>query len=134
MTEQDIDDIENRLPFVLTSDEIPEYNILYVGLQQQDELHCYVFDVAPKEIVGKKRYFQGPCLGRRPRLSDREELNGKTVPDIRPKKEGQQREPVPQLPPPGEPRSMASIGSPSTRKGGRPAAFFRWATCTSARS
>ena len=59
MTEEDVDDIENRLPFVLTSDEIPEYNILYVGQQQEDELHCYVFDVAPKEIVGKKRYFQG---------------------------------------------------------------------------
>ncbi|MGA8761418.1 MAG: hypothetical protein WB562_00895, partial [Candidatus Sulfotelmatobacter sp.] len=35
------------------------YNILYAGQQQEDELHCYVFDVAPKEIVGKKRYFQG---------------------------------------------------------------------------
>src|SRR5664279_4281664 len=30
MTEEDIDDIENRLPFVLTSDEIGEYDILYV--------------------------------------------------------------------------------------------------------
>ncbi len=87
MTEQDIDDIENRLPFVLTSDEIPEYNILYVGLQQQDELHCYVFDVAPKEIVGKKRYFQGRVW-----VDDRDfqivKTYGKTVPDIRPKKKG----------------------------------------------
>ena len=55
----DVQDFRNRLPFVLTSDEIGEYNILYVGTQQEDELHCYVFDVAPKEIVGKKRYFQG---------------------------------------------------------------------------
>src|SRR5450755_2971947 len=31
MTQQDVDDIENRLPFVLTSDEINEYSILYVG-------------------------------------------------------------------------------------------------------
>src|SRR5215469_6079214 len=59
MTEEDVDDIENRLPFVLTSDEIPEYNILYIGQQQEDELHCYVFDIAPRQIVGKKRYFQG---------------------------------------------------------------------------
>ena len=36
-----------------------EYNILYVGQQQEDELHCYVFDIAPKQIEGKKRYFQG---------------------------------------------------------------------------
>src|SRR5262245_53657749 len=31
MSQQDLDDIENRLPFVLTSDEIGEYGILYVG-------------------------------------------------------------------------------------------------------
>ncbi|MGA8618069.1 MAG: hypothetical protein WB660_06055 [Candidatus Sulfotelmatobacter sp.] len=55
----DVQDFRNRLPFVLTSDEIPEYNILYVGQQTEDELHCYVFDIAPKQIVGKKRYFQG---------------------------------------------------------------------------
>src|ERR1700688_880755 len=85
MTEQDIDDIENRLPFVLTSDEINEYSILYVGQQQEDDLHCYVFDVAPKQIVGKKRYFQGRVW-----VDDRDfqivKTYGKTVPDIRKKK------------------------------------------------
>ena len=55
----DVQDFRNRLPFVLTTDEIPEYNILYAGQQQEDTLHCYVFDIAPKQIVGKKRYFQG---------------------------------------------------------------------------
>ena len=55
----DVQDFRNRLPFVLTSDEIQEYNIIYVGQQTEDELHCYVFDIAPKQIVGKKRYFQG---------------------------------------------------------------------------
>jgi hypothetical protein len=59
LDEGDVQDFRNRLPFVLTSDEIPEYNILYVGEQSEDELHCYVFDIAPKQIVGKKRYFQG---------------------------------------------------------------------------
>lgn len=59
MTSADFDDIENRLPFVLTSDEIDEYDILYVGQQQEDELHCYVFDIAPKKIEKKQRYFQG---------------------------------------------------------------------------
>ena len=85
MTEEDMDDIENRLPFVLTSEEIPEYNILYVGQQQEDELHCYVFDIAPKEIVGKKRYFQGRIW-----VDDHDfqivKTYGKTVPDIRKKK------------------------------------------------
>jgi hypothetical protein len=85
MSQEDIDDIENRLPFVLTSDEILEYNALYVGMQQEDELHCYVFDIAPKEIVGKKRYFQGRIW-----VDDVDfqvvKTYGKTVPDIRKKK------------------------------------------------
>ena len=85
MTQEDVDDIENRLPFVLTSDEIPEYQILYVGQQQEDELHCYVFDVAPKQIEGKKRYFQGRIW-----VDDHDfqivKTFGKTVPDIRKKK------------------------------------------------
>jgi hypothetical protein len=85
MTEEDFADIENRLPFVLTSDEINEYSILYKGQQQEDELHCYVFDVAPKQIVGKKRYFQGRIW-----VDDHDfqivKTYGKTVPDIRKKK------------------------------------------------
>jgi hypothetical protein len=88
MSPEDIDDIRHRLPFVLTSDEIPEYQILYVGQQQEDELRCYVFDIAPKEIVGKKRYFQGRIW-----VDDRDfqivKTFGKTVPDIR-KKKGQE--------------------------------------------
>jgi hypothetical protein len=59
MTREDFDDLENGFPMVLTSDEIAQYNILYAGQQQEDELHCYVFDVAPKQIEKNKRYFQG---------------------------------------------------------------------------
>src|ERR1700678_1114789 len=81
MTEQDIDDIENRLPFVLTSDEIGEYEILYVGQQKQDELDIYVFAIPPKQIVGKKRYFSGRIW-----VDNHDfqivETYGKTVPDI----------------------------------------------------
>ncbi len=88
MSPEDLDDIRHRLPFVLTADEVPEYQILYVGQQQEDELHCYVFDIAPKEIVGKKRYFQGRIW-----VDDRDfqivKTYGKTVPDIR-KKKGQE--------------------------------------------
>ena len=84
MSPEDLDDIRHRLPFVLTSDEIGEYDILYVGQQQEDELHCYVFDIAPKKIEGKKRYFQGRIW-----VDDRDfqivKTFGKTVPDIRKK-------------------------------------------------
>ncbi len=59
MTPEDLQDIRHTMPFVLTTDEIGDYNILYVGQQQEDELHCYVFDIAPKKIEPKRRYFQG---------------------------------------------------------------------------
>jgi len=88
MSPEDLDDIRHRLPFVLTLEEIPEYDILYVGQQKEDELHCYVFDIAPKQIVGKKRYFQGRIW-----VDDQDfqivKTQGKTVPDIR-KKKGQE--------------------------------------------
>ena len=81
MTREDFADIEKRMPFVLTSDEIPEYDILYVGQQQEDELHTYVFDVAPKKIEKDKRYFQGRIW-----VDDHDfqivKTHGKNVPDI----------------------------------------------------
>jgi hypothetical protein len=86
MSEQDLQDIRHLMPFVLTSEEIPEYDIVYVGQQQEDELHCYVFDVAPKKIEGKKRYFQGRIW-----VDDHDfqivKTYGKSVPDIRKKNE-----------------------------------------------
>lgn len=81
MSEEDMQDIRHMLPFVLTTDDLPEYNILYVGQQQEDELHCYVFDIAPKKIEGKKRYFQGRVW-----VDDHDlqivKTYGKTVPDL----------------------------------------------------
>ena len=81
MSQEDFADIRHRLPFVLTSEELPEYDILYVGQQQEDELHCYVFDIAPKKIEGKKRYFQGRVW-----VDDHDfqivKTYGKTVPDL----------------------------------------------------
>ena len=59
MDPEDYEDINHRYPFVLTTDEIPEYQILYVGQQRIDEIDTYVFDVAPKTLEKGKRYFQG---------------------------------------------------------------------------
>ena len=81
MTREDFDDIQHRMPFVLTSDEIPEYQILYVGKQKEDELGTYVFDVAPKQIEKNKRYFQGRIW-----VDDHDfqivKTYGKNVPDL----------------------------------------------------
>jgi hypothetical protein len=80
MDQGDFEDIRHKLPFVLTESDLPEYNILYVGQQQEDEVHCYVFDIAPKKIEGKKRYFQGRIW-----VDDHDfqivKTYGKTVPD-----------------------------------------------------
>jgi hypothetical protein len=58
-TSEDYDQLENIVPFTLTSDDLPKYQILYVGQQKEDELDTYVFDVAPKQIEKGQRYFQG---------------------------------------------------------------------------
>jgi len=89
MTKEDFDDIRTRMPFVLTTDEIPEYQILYVGKQRIDEVGTYVFDVAPKQIEKNKRYFQGRIW-----VDDRDfqivKTYGKNVPDLGVKKRGGQ--------------------------------------------
>src|SRR5690349_19451807 len=59
MTKEDFDNIRNVIPFMLTSDELPEYQVLYRGQQHVDELDTYVFDVAPMLIQNGRRYCQG---------------------------------------------------------------------------
>jgi len=89
MTKEDYDDIRNRMPFVLTSDEISDYQILYVGKQRIDEIGTYVFDIAPKQIEKNRRYFQGRIW-----VDDRDfqivKTYGKNVPDLGVKKRGGQ--------------------------------------------
>src|SRR5476649_2676831 len=53
MTKEDFDDFRNHLPFVLTTEDLPLYNILYAGQQHVDELDTYVFDIAAKKEIGR---------------------------------------------------------------------------------
>ena len=80
MMPEDIQSLRHLMPFVLTSDDVHEYDILYVGQQQEDELHCYVFDIAPKKFEPKRLYFQGRIW-----VDDRDfqivKTSGKTVPE-----------------------------------------------------
>jgi hypothetical protein len=84
MTPTDFDEIEHRLPFILTTEDQPKYNIDYLGRQRVDELDTYVFSAAPKVMEKKQHYFQGKIW------VDQQDLqivliNGKTVPqDTRP--------------------------------------------------
>ena len=80
-TKQDLDDLRSIQPFVLTSEELPKYNVTYVGRQLIDDLHTYVFEVAPKKIEKDQRYFQGRVW-----VDDKDmqivKSYGKAVPDI----------------------------------------------------
>jgi hypothetical protein len=82
LSPEDVEDIETRASFTISSDELPQYNLLYLGHQKVDELHCYVFEIAPKQIVKGKRYFQGRLW-----VDDQDfqivKNKGKSVPDIR---------------------------------------------------
>jgi hypothetical protein len=84
LSQQDLDDLEHVQPFVLTTQELPKYNVTYVGRQQLDELGAYVFDVAPKTIEKNQRYFQGRIW-----VEDKDleivKTDGKAVPDIKKK-------------------------------------------------
>ncbi len=80
MSPADMSDIEHRLPFVLTAEDLPAYNVTYIGKQKVDEIQTYVFDVAPKTIQKNHRYLQGRIW------VDQKDLqivlvSGKNVPD-----------------------------------------------------
>jgi len=59
MTPTDLQDLQHGYPFVLTTEDLPAYNVKYVGRQKVDDVDCYVFDVSPKTIEKNKRYLDG---------------------------------------------------------------------------
>jgi hypothetical protein len=59
MMPTDLDDIQRNYTFVLTPENLPQYDVQYVGRQRIDEVDCYAFDVTPKVLDKKNRRFQG---------------------------------------------------------------------------
>jgi hypothetical protein len=96
MTQADYDDIRNRLPFVLTTADLPLYDVLYVGQQHVDEIDTYVFDVAPKKVEKGQRYFQGRIW-----VDSRDfqivKTCGRNVPDVHAKKKNGQENLTPKF-------------------------------------
>lgn len=96
MTKEDFDDFRTRLPFVLTTQEIPIYSVLYAGQQHVDEIDTYVFDLAPKQMEKGRRYFQGRIW------VDNHDFQivktcGRNVPDVHAHKRGQQENLTPKF-------------------------------------
>jgi hypothetical protein len=89
MTQEDLDDIEKRMPFTMTIDDLPFYNVKYQGQQQEDELNCYVFELSPKKIEKGQRYFEGRIW-----VDDHDfqivKTYGKNVPDLVKAKKGEE--------------------------------------------
>ena len=49
-----------QLPlFILTTEEIPNYTFTYAGQDRLDQLNTYVFQVRPKQLSRKRRFFEG---------------------------------------------------------------------------
>jgi hypothetical protein len=49
-----------QLPlFILTTEEIANYVFTYAGQDKLDQLNTYVFQVRPKQLSRKRRYFEG---------------------------------------------------------------------------
>ena len=77
--------MRNVQPFVLTSDELNEYDVKYLGHVKVDEITAYVFSIRPKELVKGRIYFQGRVW-----VDDRDlqigKSEGETVPELKTKK------------------------------------------------
>jgi hypothetical protein len=60
-TQEDLEDLGGVQPFALEASKIDLYDFKYIGKEQVDELHTYVFDVAPKVVPKKisERMFDG---------------------------------------------------------------------------
>ncbi len=59
LTQEDMKDLRDIQPFVLTTDSLPDYQIDYLGREKVDEIGCYNFSVKPRKMVVGKRYFEG---------------------------------------------------------------------------
>ena len=82
LSPEDARDLENVQPFVLTAEDLPKYDVQYVGREKIDDLNTYVFRVAPKKIEKGQRYFQGTLW-----VDDQDlavvKSDGKAVPDLK---------------------------------------------------
>jgi len=82
VTEQDLQSLRSIQPFVLTTQDLPEYDIRYLGHVHIDYITAYVFSVRPKVIKKGHEYFDGVVW-----VDDHDlqvvKAEGRTVPQLR---------------------------------------------------
>jgi hypothetical protein len=82
LSPEDMKDLENVQPFVLTTEDLSKYDVQFVGREKLDDLGTYVFRVAPKKMEKGLRYFQGTIW-----VDDQDlavvKSDGKAVPDLK---------------------------------------------------
>ncbi len=82
LSPEDDRDLRDIQPFVLTTEDLPKYDVQYVGREKIDDLSTYVFRVAPKKMEKGQRYFQGTVW-----VDDQDmavvKSDGKAVPDLK---------------------------------------------------
>ena len=85
VTQEDIENFRSIQPFVLSTEDLPEYEIKYLGHVKVDEITAYVFKTRPKELLKGRLYFDGVVW-----VDDRDlqivKSEGKTVPELKGKK------------------------------------------------
>jgi hypothetical protein len=91
LSEQDREDVRDFMPLLMTSDELPLYNLTYAGQQHVDDLDTYVFHVVPKKEEKNKRYFEGRVWVDNHDL-EIVKLCGKSVPEVIHAKKNQPQE------------------------------------------
>lgn len=89
LSEEDMEDIRTFMPLILTTEDLPQYNLTYAGQQHVDDLDTYLFHIVPKKPEKNKRYFDGKVW-----VDNRDleivKVCGKSVPDAPNKKKGPQ--------------------------------------------
>jgi hypothetical protein len=93
MSQEDRDALVNLQPFALAQQDLPNYNVSYVGKEKVDDLNTHVFDVTPKVMSNqreldrlKKQKIEGKFFQGRIWVDDEDlqivKTAGKTVPEF----------------------------------------------------
>jgi len=56
---EDIQALDQIPAFPLTTSQLPKYDVKYLGIEQVDDIDCYIFQVKPKSVERAHAYFDG---------------------------------------------------------------------------